>query len=133
MHANCHHPPFVVHSDAAMSDEQIASYGAKFAEDPTSVLIVSQRQAGVTVDVIECSWCESGEAVALRNAAFSELREVSTSAWGNTRTLHEDVENWIDQALVIVGDSNAKGTTILRGMGLRLLERVREHMTAARS
>ena len=44
------------------------------------------------------------------------------------RTLLEDTHNWVDQALVIIEDSERKGAEPLKGMGERLLNRVHQLM-----
>lgn len=135
MHENCHHPPYIVVSEAKLTPEQQAHYARMLTEDPTTVLIVDQREAGVELEVIECSWCENPEAVAARAQHFGTVELAVAEPVG--MHLLQDVENYIDQAQQVLAQLTTgpraqvpapKGSDLLISMGTRLLERVRNEI-----
>lgn len=130
MHPNCHHPPYMVVSEAKLSADQQAYYAEMLTKDPTTVLIVDQREAGVELQVIECSWCENPDAVANRHQVFTTLESTESPF---AMALLEDVQNYMEQSQQLLACVDRKGAEILHGMGNRIYHRVSDEIDNAKS
>lgn len=133
MHPNCHHPPYMVVSEAGLTDEQQKHYAEMLTADPTTVLIVDQREAGVELQVIECSWCENPDAVAARHQVFSTLEVGAPLVGGVELALLEDVQNFMEQAQPLLAALPRKGADLLASMGDRLYHRVSDEIDNAKT
>lgn len=130
MHPNCHHPPYMVVSEAGLTPEQQKRYADMLTEDPTTVLIVDQREAGVELQVIECSWCENPDAVATRHQVFTTLESTEPAL---DLALLEDVQNFMEQATPLLQSVPRKGADLLASMGDRIYHRVSDEIDNAKA